>query len=143
MKKLLYILLAIKIFATLFMFFSILGSNIGVAIVTLALGNLEITVIIAVIRNIDEIEELWYSVNRMRYDIKVLSDNTPMDDEKSDYAPSIDRREAARGAWECIKCATVNKAGTDSCSNCGAEYSVWDNPTVSPNSKKKLSRWVK
>ena len=52
MKKLLYILLAIKIFATLFMFFSLLGSNIGVAIVTLALGILEITVIIAVIRNI-------------------------------------------------------------------------------------------
>lgn len=142
MKKLLYILLAVKIFATLFMFFSILGSNIGVAVVMLALGVLEITVIVAVIRNMDEIEELWYSLNRVRHDIKVIDDNIEKPhDEKS--APSIDRREAARGAWECVKCATVNKEGTDSCSNCGAEYSAWDNPTVSPNAKKKLSRWVK
>ena len=142
MKKLLYILLVIKILAALFAFFSILGANIGLAIVMLAIGFLEIIVIIAVIRNMDEIEELWYSLNRVRHDIKVIDDNIEKPQgEKS--APSIDRREAARGAWECIKCATVNKSGTDSCSNCGAEYSVWDNPTASPNAKKKLSRWVK
>ena len=45
MKKLLYILLVIKILAALFAFFSILGANIGLAIVMLAIGFLEIIVI--------------------------------------------------------------------------------------------------
>lgn len=142
MKKLLYILLVVQLFATVYEFFTLMGAAFGLAIVSAAVNILSVTLTIAVIRNMGEIEELWYSLNRMRHDIKVIDDNIEKPQNEK-ITPSIDRREAARGAWECVKCATVNKAGTDSCSNCGAQYSVWDNPTVSPNAKKKLSRWVK
>lgn len=142
MKKLLYILLAVQLFVAVFEFFTLMSDYFGYALVSAAVNLLSITLTVAVIRNMDEIEELWYSLNRMRHDIKVIDDNIEKpQDEKS--APSRAGREAARGAWECVKCATVNKTGTDTCSNCGAEYSVWNNPTVSPHAKKKLSRWVK
>ena len=143
MKKFLVVLLILKILAAIYLLFATLAANIGLAIIITVINVLDIALVVAVIINIGEIEELWYSVNRMRYDIKVLDDNTPKSEDAEPHTPSIDRREAARGAWECVKCATVNKAGTDKCEHCGAQYSVWDNPTVSPLSKKKVSRWVK
>lgn len=143
MKKFLVVLLMLKILAAIYLFFATLAASIGLAIIITVINVLDIALVVAVIINIGEIEELWYSLNRIRHDIKVLNDNTPKSEQDEAYIPSIDRREAARGAWECVKCATVNKAGTDKCEHCGAQYSVWDNPTVSPNSKKKVSRWVK
>ncbi len=143
MKKFLYILLTLKILAAIYLFFATLAASIGLAIIITVINALDIALVIAVIINIGEIEELWYSLNRMRYDIKVLNDNTSKAEDSEPHTPSINRREAARGAWECVKCTTVNKAGTDKCEHCGAQYSAWDNPTVSPFAKKKVSRWVK
>lgn len=143
MKKLLVTLLILKILAAIYLFFVTLAADIGLAIIITLINILDIALVVAVIMNIGEIEELWYSLNRIRHDIRKLNDNTVKVEEAEPHTPSIDRREAARGAWECVKCATVNKAGTDKCEHCGAQYSAWDNPTVNPNSKKKVSRWVK
>lgn len=34
-------------------------------------------------------------------------------------------KETSRHTWKCVRCQTVNKPGTSSCSNCGAHYSPW------------------
>lgn len=99
---------------------------------------LEIALVVAVIINTDKIEDLWYSMSRVRYDIKKIYDS--MENVEVDKtSPSIDLRETARGAWDCIKCGTVNKAGSSVCGNCGAEYSSLTNPTADTNQKKDLA----
>ncbi|MBQ1279359.1 MAG: hypothetical protein IIY13_02910, partial [Clostridia bacterium] len=110
MKKLLVTLLILKILAAIYLFFVTLAADIGLAIIITLINVLDIALVVAVIINIGEMEELWYSLNRISHDIKVLNDNTPKSEQDEAYIPSIDRREAARGAWECVKCATVNNA---------------------------------
>ncbi len=31
----------------------------------------------------------------------------------------------ARHPWDCVRCGTVNKAGTTACAHCGAAYDEW------------------
>ena len=73
-----------------------------------------------------------------------INENEKTEDSTTESLNSnIRHRETARGAWECVKCDTVNKEGTDRCSNCGSDYSPFTNPTVNPYEKKKVSRWIK
>ena len=144
MKKLLYIILVIEVLATAFNFFVNLDVSANFAFINLVLNILSIVPIIAIIANIDSIERLREKLNCVRYNIKALADekNPPKKAEQS--APPIRKNiQTARGTWECLKCGTINKEGTSSCSNCKADYSVWDNPTDSPSNKKILSCWVK
>ncbi len=144
MKKLLYTILVIEILATVFNFFVNLEASFILAFINLLLNILSMVPIIAIIANIDSIERLKEDLNRIRYNIKTLTDeiNPPKKAEEKDVR--VKRNvQTARGAWECVKCGTVNKEGTSSCANCKAEYSVWDNPTDSPYKTKKMSRWIK
>ena len=51
--------------------------------------------------------------------------------------------ETSQNVWECVKCATVNKAETTHCAHCGSAYAVSVNPTDDPTKKRVMSRWVK
>lgn len=141
MKKLLYLLLIIKIFSAVYTFFSVLSTDLGLAIITIALGVLELALIVTVIRNTEKIDELFESVDRIKYN---MSPKTKSEAKTLSVAPTVPKKaETARGEWDCVKCGTINKAGTAYCSNCNAEYSAWTNPTLSPNAEKRYSKWIK
>ena len=145
MKKLLYILLFLQIISGVYLFFLFLGNNAFAAVVAGFISILQIVLTLSVIRNTDETERLSEETFWLRTKLKELEDvvnpyNTP-----ESAVPAAYHGEAARGTWECVKCGTVNKAGTDACQNCGAAYSAEINPTSNPFAKKKprISRFVK
>ncbi len=141
MKKLLYLLLIVKLFSVVYTFFSVLGTDLGLAIITLALGVLELALIITVIRNTDNIDRLFETVDRIKY---TMSPKAKSETKSNSVKPHIPKKvEVARGEWDCVKCGTINKTGTSHCSNCNAEYSAWTNPTLSPYTEKKYSKWIK
>lgn len=143
MKKCLYILLGLQILSAIAEFFMLLSHSVILAVLLTAVSTLSIVLTLAVINNIDSIEELQYSFNKLCGELKKLKDASQSDEEPQKTVPVADNSEAARGVWECVKCGTVNKQGTTHCINCKAAYSPWTNPTDSPYKKKKLSRWVK
>jgi len=141
MKKLLYLLLIVKIFSATYTFFSVLGTDLGLAIITLTLGVLELALIVTVIRNTEKIDELFESVDRIKHTLTQKNKNETKSDTAKQNIPK--KAEVARGEWDCVKCGTINKSGTAYCTNCNAEYSAWTNPTLSPNAQKKYSKWIK
>lgn len=140
MKKLLNILLVVQIISAAITFFAGLSASVLLAILQLAINVLIIALTLAVIFNIDDIENLKYELTRLREDLK--KQNEP-DNIKENTPPTANYNDTAKGTWECVKCGTVNKAGTTHCSNCKAEYSQFLNPTSNPFAKKKVSRWIK
>lgn len=38
---------------------------------------------------------------------------------------AVPYRAEARHPWDCVRCGTVNKAGTTACAHCGAAYDEW------------------
>lgn len=143
MRNLLYILLVLQILGAITGFFALLFQSILLCLIFTPFSLLSIVPTVAIINNIDAIEDLRYSLDRMRADIKRSGDTQQAEKVEENKAPSVDRKESARGAWECVKCGTVNKEGTNHCINCKADYSSFTNPTVSPYAKKKVSRWIK
>ena len=149
MKKYLYIILVIDFLSIGFVFFALLSTSLLYSVIATLLGLLGLVPIFAIISCLDNIESLQHTQNKLLYQIKKLEDalngaseNKNPDITNENIAVSINK-DTARGVWECVKCGTVNKAQTDSCSNCKAPYSPWVNPTDSALSKKKRSRWVK
>ncbi len=140
MKKLLNTLLIVQIISSAISFFVLLSTSILLAIIQLFIGVLVITLTLAVIFNTDDIENLKYELTRLREDLKKQKES---DNIKENTPPTANYNDTAKGTWECIKCGTVNKAGTTHCTNCKAEYSPYVNPTANPFAKKKISRWVK
>ncbi len=145
MKKLLYVILTIDIIASIIGFFALILSTFITAIIALPFIILSPIPLIVIIRNLENIENLQEEIAILKYQQKQLQNETVTNNHVSEEntPPAVNRKETARGAWECVKCGTVNKDGTTHCSNCKADYSPWTNPTVSPGAKKKLSRWVK
>ena len=96
----------------------------------------------------DEIEQLRSDLYNLKYKIKAIEDNINGNGnnnptEAPAYKIQEKPYEASKGTWECVKCGTVNKAGTDTCESCKAHYSPYVNPTSNPYEKKKVSRWIK
>ena len=149
MKKFLYILLVIDFLSIGFIFFALLGTSVLYSVLATLLGLLGLVPIFSLISCLDNIENLMYTQSKLLYRIKKLEDalkNNP--DIKNPTASTENiaknlNKDTARGVWECVNCGTVNKPDIDSCSNCKAPYSPWVNPTDSPFTKRKLSRWVK
>ena len=140
MKKLLIILLIVQAISSAISFFALLSSSIILAIIQLFIGILVVTLTLAVIINTDDIENLKYELTRLREDFRKQDQSYEF---KENAPPTTHYNDTAKGTWECIKCGTVNKAGTTHCTNCAAEYSSYINPTSNPFVKKKISRWVK
>ena len=145
MKKLLYILLFLQIISGLYLFFLFLGNNAFVAVIAGFISILQIALTISVIRNTEDIEQLNEETAWPRQKLKGLENIVNPYNSPESAVPAAYHGEAARGTWECVKCGTVNKAGTDACQNCGAAYSAEINPTSNPFAKKKprISRFVK
>ena len=140
MKKLLNILLVVQIISAAITFFAGLSASVLLAILQLAINVLIIALTLAVIFNIDDIENLKYELTRLREEFKKQKEP---DNIKENTPPTTHYNDTAKGTWKCIKCGTVNKSGTTHCTNCAAEYSSYVNPTTSPFAKKKVSRWIK
>ena len=145
MKKLLYILLFLQIISGVYLFFLFLGNNAFAAVVAGFISILQIVLTLSVIRNTDETERLSEETFWLRTKLKELEDVVNPYNSPESAVPAAYHGEAARGTWKCVKCGTVNKAGTDACQNCGAAYSAEINPTSNPFAKKKprVSRFVK
>lgn len=145
MKKLLYILLFLQIICGLYVFFMLIGNTPFYAVISALIALLEITLTVAVIQNTDGIEQLSDETVWLKAKLKELEDKVNPYDLTEVTAPAASHGDAAYGTWECVKCGTVNKAGTDTCQNCGAVYSAEINPTSNPCAKKKpkMSRFVK
>ena len=144
MKKLLIVQLIINILALTYAFFAFLGSSVIYAFLVLGLGILSLVPIIALISCLDNIEKLTEDNIMLSYRLKKLENEVLQPDTVTDTSyPELITGETANAVWECVKCGTVNKAGTSHCLNCKAEYSPFINPTDDPNKKKKLSRWIK
>ena len=145
MKKLLYILLFLQIISGVYLFFLFLGNNAFAAVVAVFISILQIALTISVIRNTENIEQLNEETTWLRTKLKGLENIVNPYNSPESAVPAAYHGAAARGTWECVKCGTVNKAGTDACQNCGAAYSAEINPTSNPFAKKKprVSRFVK
>ncbi len=145
MKRLLYILLFLQIISGVYLFFLFLGNNAFAAVVAGFISILQIVLTLSVIRNTDETERLSEETFWLRTKLKELEDVVNPYNSPESAVPAAYHGEAARGTWECVKCGTVNKAGTDACQNCDAAYSAEINPTSNPFAKKKprISRFVK
>ena len=145
MKKLLYILLFLQIISGVFIFFMLIGSDAFTAVVAGFISILQIALTISVIRNTEDIEQLNEETTWLRTKLKGLENIVNPYNSPESAVPAAYHGEAARGTWECVKCGTVNKAGTDVCQSCGAAYSAEINPTSNPFAKKKprISRLVK
>ena len=145
MKKLLYILLFLQIISGVFIFFMLIGSDAFTAVLAGFICILQIALTISVIRNTEDIEQLNEETAWLRTKLRKLENKDNLYTEPEPAVPAACHGEAARGTWECVKCGTVNKAGTDTCQSCGAAYSAEINPTSNPYAKKKprVSRFVK
>lgn len=145
MKKLLYILLFLQIISGVYLFFLFLGNNAFAAVVAVFISILQIVLTLSVIRNTEDIEQLNEETAWLRTKLKGLENIVNPYNSPESAVPAAYHGEAARGTWECVKCGTVNKAGTDACQSCGAAYSAAINPTSNPLAKKKprISRFVK
>ena len=145
MKKLLYILLFLQIIGGVFSFFLLIGNNIFAAAIAGFTCILQIALTVSVIRNTEDIEQLSEETAWLRTKLRKLENKDNLYTEPESAVPAAYHGEAARGTWECVKCGTVNKAGTDTCQSCGAAYSAEINPTSNPFAKKKprVSRFVK
>lgn len=145
MKKLLYILLFLQIISGVFIFFMLIGSDAFTAVLSGFICILQIALTISVIRNTEDIEQLNEETAWLRTKLKGLENIVNPYNSPESAVPAVYHGEAARGTWECVKCGTVNKSGTDACQSCGAAYSAAINPTSNPLAKKKprISRFVK
>ncbi len=145
MKKLLYLILCIQVLGVVYGFLAMLGSNWFYAIIVLVLGILSLVPIIAIISCLYRIDDLEGENYILKHKIKCLEDDVNGENEHdSTTHPELDRLVDAQATWDCVKCSTVNKAGSTRCSNCKAEYSPIVNPTHYPTKKPpKISRWVK
>ena len=143
MKKCLYILFALQILLLIVGFFTLLGQSVFLAIMYVAVDMLMVVLTYVVINNMNNIEELWAENSRLRFEVRKIKDLIKDESTDEKLPPAIEYKESARGNWKCVKCDTVNKAGSSYCSNCRAEYSAFLNPTEDPYKKKRFSRWIK
>lgn len=141
MKKWLYVILGIEIVADIVIFFMLLYSSLFAALFGTALNVLSLIPIIAIICNMKDIEDIQYDMSKMRYTMRKIEDSLARDRDSTEESELVVG--ASVGVWECVKCGTVNKEGTNRCDNCKAAYSPEYNPTDDPSKKKKVSRWIK
>lgn len=154
MLTLLYISLIINIISIVISFFMLLSTSFVYALIIAAAGILSLVPIFVLINHIEDIENLKTDVSRLQSRVKRLSDLlneelseneiTPISGTSVPSALISGNGTPAAAVWECVKCGTVNKAGTSKCVGCNADYSPLINPTdTQKRKKKKISRWIK
>lgn len=143
MKVLLYILLVLQIISGALLFFIFIASAWYYAFIFLFISILQATLTLVVIDNKNRIENLEFYNDNILLKLKKLENQEKIN--PTSPIPAVDQNiHVAIGAWQCIKCDTINKAGTTRCSNCQTNYLPEINPTVNPYAKKKrISKWIK
>ena len=140
MKKVLYLYLGLELGAAVLALLLSLNSSFILALVSFAVSSIGIVIPIAVIKNLDNIEEMQTELFRLRHHITQI-ENSLEGKAEQEEKHLLFEEEIAGGTWQCVKCGSVNKDGTSHCSNCKAAYSSYINPTADPSKKKKLNRW--
>lgn len=84
------------------------------AVLELALGILGMVPIFAIIKNMEDIENLAFKLYSLIRESTLLTeqDKIQTNDENTYEVPAIHSGEKANGSWECVNCSTVNKEGT-------------------------------
>lgn len=142
MKKLLYVHLVLQIISAIISFIAFLSTSIFYAIVLTPISLVGIVIPIAILKNMENTENLDSEVFYLRARVSALEKAVNSNGEsEADKAPTERDGDVSYGSWKCIKCGTVNKKGTTKCEGCKAAYSLELNPTQDPNKKKKLNRW--
>ena len=141
MKKLLYVLLIINIISITIGFIILLPISVLLALLYLTIAALSLVPTIAVIRLLDDIELMQDNITHLYNKLHKL-ENLNQNETSENPEPAARHGEEAKPPWKCVKCGTVNKAGTTNCSNCDNEFSPTLNQTFHSNPK-ALSRWIK
>ena len=130
MKKILIALAICNILGGIVGFFILVGGSPFLSLVSLAGGALGSVPFFALVGAMENIEILQQEQWILQEKLKRLTDES--DSQTKDAALHEVRdslpKEVSRHSWECVKCKAVNKAGTATCSSCGAGYSSWVNP---------------
>lgn len=131
MKKILYLILILDIISIVIVFFGTLATSPLLSVIVLIFGAIGLVPIFALITALDDIEQLKFEVSRLHSNLRAHEkqengEEPPVSPPVT--APTINK-EVAKSNWQCIKCVTVNKAGTYKCSNCGTLYDPYINPT--------------
>lgn len=142
MKKLLYAVVVLQIFAAIINFIAYLSNSLLLAIVLTSVSLLSVVIPIAILKNMESSENLESQVFYLRSRVNALEKaiNGKSEDSEAEAVTERDG-DVSFGSWKCIKCGTVNKKGTTRCEGCKAAYSLELNPTQDPSKKKKLNRW--
>ncbi len=140
MKKILYLYLGLELSAAIVALLLSLNSSFILALVSFLAALVGVIIPLAVIKNLDNIEEMQTELFRLRHHITQI-ENVLEGKAEQEGEPLSFEEEFAGGTWQCVKCGSVNKEGTSHCSNCKAAYDSYVNPTSDPNKKKKLNRW--
>ena len=143
MRTFLYIYLVLNIIAAIIGSIAVLFTSPLTALIYIPLVILNIIPIFAIISNLESIEQLKSDFYKLKCEIK--SNKVDTDNEYNDIhtAPAVNYEYTADNSWQCVKCATVNKSGTNHCSNCYTAFSPDISTTSDIAEKKKISRFIK
>ena len=127
LKKILIALAILNILGGIFGFFTLLGTNIIYALISLGGGIIGSVPYFALVGAMEDIEMLYDEQRELKGQLRKLTE-LPSSQAQSDTTLSSSPKEISQRVWECVKCKTINKSGTSCCSHCGAKYSSWINP---------------
>ncbi len=130
MKIVLVVLAVLSILGGLVGCILSIGSNVIFALLVLGSGIISSVPYFALIFALEEIAALRDEQLELKGKLRRLIDaaKTPSEGRASEAEPSQPfSRETSRHTWKCVRCQTINKSGTSSCSGCGAHYSPWVN----------------
>lgn len=140
MKKLLYVHLVISAVSIIVGFIPILGYNVIIALIYLALCAVSLVIPISILKMMESEEKMRSEINMLRHNFRQMERTLSLD-ENIEYQSALMGGESAYGTWKCVKCGSVNKLGIAYCENCKSAYSSEINPTADPNKKKRTNRW--
>ncbi len=127
LKKIIIALAILNIVSGVFGFFFLLSVNIFYSFLSLGGGIIASVPYFALAGAMDDIEVLYEEQRKLKGQLHIMTDLMYGQTQLQTTAPPFPK-ETSRRVWECVKCKTINKAGTSDCSHCGAKYSSWINP---------------
>lgn len=139
MKITLVVLWIINVVSALFLFLLLLGEDLLLAFIFGAVLLFSMLPITALLRCMDQIDDLHDNVTRLRERVFQLERALDRSDAEPKETPDVSMQAfcSALGRWYCPKCKSVNRAKTAQCENCGAHYS----PEFERLTDAPLTRW--
>lgn len=130
MKIVLTILAVLQLIGGLIGCLFALGSNPLISLLFLGGGIVGAVPYVALISVLEDIAVLKEEQGELKGKLRhfIPAEGVPSADEQTGSAGSQPlSREVALFSWKCLKCQTINKPNTSSCSGCGALFSPWIN----------------